>query len=146
MLLGIERSLQPSQTDEHRLRGSAEAIRLRLFHLSRCRPPADGRSQPLQLSAAKAAATHVGRRRQVQLSVRSDSLRNMQFTETQLLNATTDSISDSSFLISHLFPISPRLPYKDIFGGVSALTRDQMQRVNGFSNEFWGWGGEDDDM
>ncbi|KAH9418066.1 Beta-1,4-galactosyltransferase 3, partial [Dermatophagoides pteronyssinus] len=39
-----------------------------------------------------------------------------------------------------------RLPYKDIFGGVSALTKDQFIKVNGFSNEFWGWGGEDDDM
>lgn len=39
-----------------------------------------------------------------------------------------------------------RLPYKQIFGGVSALTKDQMIKVNGFSNEFWGWGGEDDDM
>lgn len=42
--------------------------------------------------------------------------------------------------------MSYRLPYRDIFGGVSALTKDQMRRVNGFSNEFWGWGGEDDDM
>lgn len=39
-----------------------------------------------------------------------------------------------------------RLPYKDIFGGVSALTKKHMETVNGFSNEFWGWGGEDDDM
>lgn len=39
-----------------------------------------------------------------------------------------------------------RLPYNDIFGGVSALTRAHMEKVNGFSNEFWGWGGEDDDM
>lgn len=39
-----------------------------------------------------------------------------------------------------------RLPYKDIFGGVSALTLDQFKTVNGFSNKFWGWGGEDDDM
>ncbi|XP_070576021.1 beta-1,4-galactosyltransferase 5-like [Ptychodera flava] len=39
-----------------------------------------------------------------------------------------------------------RLPYNEFFGGVSGLTREQMQRINGFSNSFWGWGGEDDDL
>ncbi|UYV79373.1 B4GALT3 [Cordylochernes scorpioides] len=39
-----------------------------------------------------------------------------------------------------------KLPYKAIFGGVSALTCEQMNKLNGFSNEYWGWGGEDDDM
>ena len=39
-----------------------------------------------------------------------------------------------------------RLPYENIFGGVSAMTVDQFRRVNGFSNKFWGWGGEDDDI
>ncbi|XP_011302326.1 beta-1,4-N-acetylgalactosaminyltransferase bre-4 [Fopius arisanus] len=39
-----------------------------------------------------------------------------------------------------------RLPYADLFGGVSAMSRDQFRQVNGFSNVFWGWGGEDDDM
>ncbi|XP_032407935.1 beta-1,4-galactosyltransferase 2-like [Xiphophorus hellerii] len=32
------------------------------------------------------------------------------------------------------------------FGGVSLLTKEQFSKVNGFSNTFWGWGGEDDDL
>ena len=36
--------------------------------------------------------------------------------------------------------------YEEIFGGVTALTTEQFKRINGFSNEFWGWGGEDDDL
>ena len=39
-----------------------------------------------------------------------------------------------------------KVPYPTIFGGVTALTRQHFELVNGFSNKFWGWGGEDDDM
>lgn len=39
-----------------------------------------------------------------------------------------------------------KLPYTTIFGGVSAITREHFELLNGFSNSFWGWGGEDDDM
>ncbi|OCT97446.1 beta-1,4-galactosyltransferase 1 [Xenopus laevis] len=38
------------------------------------------------------------------------------------------------------------LPYAQYFGGVSALSKDQFRRINGFPNNYWGWGGEDDDI
>ncbi|XP_008307071.1 beta-1,4-galactosyltransferase 3-like [Cynoglossus semilaevis] len=38
------------------------------------------------------------------------------------------------------------LPYSTCFGGVSALTPSQFYRINGFPNNYWGWGGEDDDV
>ncbi|XP_014814697.1 PREDICTED: beta-1,4-galactosyltransferase 1-like [Calidris pugnax] len=39
-----------------------------------------------------------------------------------------------------------RLPYNQIFGGVSALSKAQFTKINGFPNNYWGWGGEDDDV
>ncbi|CAF5110975.1 unnamed protein product, partial [Rotaria magnacalcarata] len=36
--------------------------------------------------------------------------------------------------------------YEFLIGGALILTFDMYKRVNGFSNLFWGWGGEDDDL
>lgn len=37
-----------------------------------------------------------------------------------------------------------RMPYENYFGGVTLFTKEVFNSVNGFSNEFFGWGGEDD--
>ena len=32
------------------------------------------------------------------------------------------------------------------FGGVTAMSTQDFALINGYSNGFWGWGGEDDDL
>jgi len=39
-----------------------------------------------------------------------------------------------------------RLFYNNLVGGVIALSVDQYKLVNGYSNMYWSWGGEDDDF
>jgi len=38
------------------------------------------------------------------------------------------------------------LLYRTAFYGIAAIKPSQFERANGFSNRFYGWGGEDDDM
>jgi predicted glycosyltransferase involved in capsule biosynthesis len=32
------------------------------------------------------------------------------------------------------------------FGGISVVNTDHVKLINGFSNQYWGWGGEDGDL
>lgn len=39
-----------------------------------------------------------------------------------------------------------KLQYKYYVGGVTAISKEVFEKINGFANTFYGWGGEDDDL
>ncbi len=39
-----------------------------------------------------------------------------------------------------------KLKYHDYFGGAVLFTKEQVERTNGYSNNYWDWGMEDDDL
>ena len=39
-----------------------------------------------------------------------------------------------------------KLKYFEYFGGAVLFTREQVEKTNGYSNEYWDWGSEDDDL
>lgn len=38
------------------------------------------------------------------------------------------------------------MPYPDYFGGVTLFPNHKFEQVNGYSNEYWSYGGEDDEI
>lgn len=42
--------------------------------------------------------------------------------------------------------LSEDIPFESYFGGVTLFPIDQFEQINGFSNLYWGWGFEDDDL
>ena len=44
------------------------------------------------------------------------------------------------------YDVRPGSYWVKYFGGSFVLSTENFKLVNGFSNEFWGWGSEDDDI
>lgn len=46
----------------------------------------------------------------------------------------------------HVAAVWKRYGYTGYFGGVVAFTEADFEKINGFPNNLWGWGGEDDEL
>ena len=42
--------------------------------------------------------------------------------------------------------VSDNIPFDSYFGGITLFPVEQFEKINGFSNHYWGWGFEDDDL
>jgi hypothetical protein len=49
-------------------------------------------------------------------------------------------------LATHLQENDYETTFFDYFGGVTLFNKEDFARINGYSNEYWGWGFEDDDL
>ena len=48
--------------------------------------------------------------------------------------------------IVHIAKVWKRYDSQNYFGGVVSFPRKEYEKINGFPNNFWGWGGEDDEL
>ena len=70
------------------------------------------------------------------------------FHDVDMLPEDVDySYSDKPLhLATHLQEHDYETTFFDYFGGVTMFTKEDFETINGFSNEYWGWGFEDDDL
>ena len=57
-----------------------------------------------------------------------------------------DPLNRPRHYAAYLDKFSYELSYPKYVGGVIQITPKKFKYINGFSNKFWGWGGEDDDF
>jgi hypothetical protein len=70
------------------------------------------------------------------------------FHDVDMLPEDVDySYSDKPLhLATHLQEHDYETTFFDYFGGVTMFNKEDFESINGFSNEYWGWGFEDDDL
>ena len=62
------------------------------------------------------------------------------------LNSDYSWVPNPTHLAAEAEQFGFKLPYNGYFGGVTLFDKDSFYKSNGYSNEYWGWGAEDDDV
>ncbi len=70
------------------------------------------------------------------------------FHDVDMIPTTADYgyCKTAAHLATEASQFNYRMPYSGYFGGVTMFSTETFKKINGYSNEYWGWGGEDDDV
>jgi len=70
------------------------------------------------------------------------------FHDVDMLPVDSDYsyVEGPTHLASRAEQFGYKLPYDGYFGGVTVFDKESFVKINGYSNEYWGWGAEDDDV
>ena len=49
-------------------------------------------------------------------------------------------------IATNISQMNYKLKYEEYFGGAVLFTKEQVEKTNGYSNDYWDWGMEDDDL
>ena len=49
-------------------------------------------------------------------------------------------------IATHISQMDYKLKYQEYFGGAVLFSKEQVEKTNGYSNDYWDWGMEDDDL
>lgn len=81
-------------------------------------------------------------------AVESPSAAYYCFHDVDMLPLVSDysPISSPTHLAAEAEQFGFKLPYLGYFGGVTLFGKFDFERINGYSNDYWGWGAEDDDI
>lgn len=62
------------------------------------------------------------------------------------IEANYSEIKNPTHIATKVEQFNYSVPYYEYFGGVTLFDKNSFEKINGYSNEFWGWGVEDDDL
>ncbi|CAF0848895.1 unnamed protein product [Brachionus calyciflorus] len=86
----------------------------------------------------------------VKEALKLDNFECFIFHDVDLIPENDKNIYECFSQPRHLCPAVDELRYNlmyyNLVGGVLALNLEQLNKTNGYSNLYWGWGAEDDDM
>lgn len=46
----------------------------------------------------------------------------------------------------HIAKLNEKYQFERYFGGVNSFNKEDFEKINGYPNNYWGWGGEDDEV
>lgn len=70
------------------------------------------------------------------------------FHDVDMIPMTVDYTkpSNPTLIATKVSQFNFKLPFSEYFGGVLLFNKEDYIKADGHSNEFWGWGGEDNEM
>ena len=83
-----------------------------------------------------------------ELANKKGSYKSIVLHDIDMLPVNVDYSEDQepTHLLTEVEQFDWKIPYELYFGGILLFPNEVFKKINGYSNQYWGWGCEDDDI